>query len=102
MIDTSPYSRYRKGVKKVALFYIIGTVMTLIFHVIVGWENAYAPPISVVALMFLFIVGMLWAALDLTCLLDARSRPQSLGELTIHAIVLSVSTSLILVRAGVI
>jgi hypothetical protein len=95
MINVSPNSLYWKGLKRVLLFYIIGIM-------VVGWNSTYAPPLSVIVMIFLFIVGMLWAMLNLASLLDPRGQLQSLGELTVHVIVLLISASVIIVKVGVI
>jgi hypothetical protein len=102
VINNSQSALYKKGLRRVLLFYSLGSVATTIFHFVVGWENAYAPPGSAVLFVFLFVIGILWAVLNLTSLLDARGRIQSLGELTVHIIVLIISTSLILMQVGAI
>jgi hypothetical protein len=95
MTNVSPNALYWKGLKRVLLFYIIGIM-------VVGWNNTYAPLLSVIVLIFLFIVGMLWAVLNLASLLDPRGQLQSMGELTVHIVVLLISVSVIIVKVGVI
>jgi hypothetical protein len=66
------------------LFYICGLVATFVFHLLVGWENIYAPPLSTLVGMFLMIIGLLWAILNLSSLYNVACRSQTLGELTVH------------------
>jgi hypothetical protein len=102
MNNESTISLYRKGLKRVLLYYFTGILATLVFHFIVGRENVYAPPLSVIVLLLLFVIGMLWAVLNLTSLVSQESRPQTLGELTIHIVVFAISALLIMIRVGAI
>ena len=86
---------FSKGIKRVLLYYAIGMAVVLIFHLIVGWNYTYAPPLSALLFALLLICGLPWVMLNLTGLVKSSSRQQMLGELTIHFIFYCASISLI-------
>jgi hypothetical protein len=86
---------FKNGATRVVLFYSLGLAVTVVFHLLVGWENQYAPPLSMVVATLFLVIGMLWAVLNITslCLLNVRSK--TIGELVVHSIVILVSTGFI-------
>lgn len=91
----TPHSSYRKGVKRVGLYYLTGIIAAVVFHLIVGWENMYAPPPSTLVVVFLMVIGILWATLNFTSLFSMQGRPQTLGELTVHVTVFIIVVALV-------
>jgi hypothetical protein len=93
----NPLSRqaFKRGIKRAIIYYLAGSMLICILHLLVGWDYKYAPPLSFVFLVFLLIIGLLWAVLNITSLPDSRTRPQTLGELTVHVITLVAAAGLI-------
>ena len=87
---------YVSGIRRVLAFYGVGLIAVVAFHLLVGWKNQYAPPMSVVVLAGLLICGLPWMALNLVSLIWPCARKKALGELTIHAVVYFVSVCIVL------
>jgi hypothetical protein len=81
----------KTGVLKASLFYYAGLITTAIFHLIVGWPNRYAPPLSILVAISFLLIGILWSALNLTDIRHLRLRLESVGALIVHSVVLLIS-----------
>ena len=80
---------FKKGLKRTTLFYTFSLVAILIFHLIAGWHYRYAPPLSMILMNVLLVIGLVWTILNLMALLRCTTRSLALGELTVHAFVLT-------------
>jgi hypothetical protein len=84
---------FKKGLKRTSFFYSVSFMAIVIFHLIIGWHYVYAPPLSLILINVLLLVGLFWTLLNLIALFRGTTRSFALGELTVHAFVL---TSLLL------
>lgn len=75
---------FNKGVRRALIYYATGISVTVIAHLIAGWENKVLMPPSFVCIIFLSMISLPWACLNITDLNCSRKRPQSLGELFMH------------------
>lgn len=85
-------SDFKKGLKRVLLFYLSGLLITLAFHFFIGWEYQFLPPRSIVVLLIMLVIALPWIALNILNLPRETHRPQCTGELIVHGIVLAIAT----------
>ena len=80
---------FKKGLKRTSFFYSVCFMTIAIFHLIIGWHYLYAPPLSLILIDALLLVGLVWTLLNLIALFRCTTRSFALGELTVHAFVLT-------------
>jgi hypothetical protein len=83
---------YRKGLKIGLLIYGIGILVTVALHLVLGWDNAHAPPTSALPLAVTLVVG---AFRFVYCVFEIIAKRSTLakGELAIH---LSIAAALLI------
>lgn len=79
-------SDFNKGVKIGLIIYGSGILLTMIVHLILGWDYAHAPPPSFVIVLITLMIGLFrfFPALHRTMTYASQ---KAKGELVIHAIV---------------
>jgi hypothetical protein len=76
-------SDFQRGVKIGLSIYGIGIVLTIIVHLIFGWDYPHGPPTSAIPLFLTLVVGGL--RLLSTALMTMAERSQKAkGELIVH------------------
>src|SRR5688500_4660119 len=76
-------SDFQRGVKIGLSIYGIGIVLTVIVHMIFGWDYPHGPPTSAIPLFLTFVVGGL--RLLFTALMTmAEKSPKAKDELIVH------------------
>jgi hypothetical protein len=58
-------SCFKKGLIRVFIYYALGIAMILIFHLVAGWDYAYAPPLSNTLFALLLLCGLPLAGIKL-------------------------------------
>jgi hypothetical protein len=87
---------YRAGIQRVLAFYLSGIFVALAFHLLTGWENKYAPPMSVIVLALLLVCGLPWMTLNMLALVRKTCSAKTLGELTAHFVIYAASMTIVL------
>ena len=81
-------SNFIRGLWKGFLYYALGTILTWLTYIIVGWEYKHAPGLfHIVAFLFL-LGGAIWTLYYFVLLLIGNKSKINLGVLTIHIIVI--------------
>lgn len=82
-------SDFQRGVKIGLSIYGIGIVLTVIVHLIFGWDYPHGPPTSAIPLFLTMVVGGL--RLLLTALMTMAEKSQKAkGELIVHNAVVGI------------
>lgn len=79
-------SDFNKGVKTGLIIYGSGTLLTIIVHLIAGWDYAHAPPVSFVVILVTLIIGLFRFFFTLNRTLTHGSQ-KAKGELILHSVV---------------
>ena len=75
-----------KGVKNGLIYYLIGIIITITFHYIIGWDNLHSPPTSFFVLIIVWLGGIIRALCNLINI-DKKNRiTTNKYELIIHSI----------------
>ena len=77
---------FKKGLQRVMLYYLAGIIVTITFHVIIGWEYKFLLPMSMVIFVLVLIIALPWMILNLINL-HVRRHPRNFGELVAHGII---------------
>ena len=81
-------SDFIRGLWKGFLYYAIGTILTWLAYITVGWEYVHAPGLfHIVAFLFL-LGGAIWTLYYFVLFLTGNKSKKNLGVLTIHIIVI--------------
>jgi asparagine N-glycosylation enzyme membrane subunit Stt3 len=89
-ISQEDRSAFQKGLKRAILYYLVGLLVSFVAHQVFGWSYFYIPPKSFLIILIVLIVGLPWAIINLTSLLNHAERPRAFGELLVHSIVFSI------------
>jgi hypothetical protein len=82
-------SEYKAGVKSGIIFYAVITVLTIITHLVFGWDYAHAPPASFFIILVALIVGIVRVLNNLRKLFLGIDTDKNKGEMIVHLLVLS-------------
>ena len=78
------------GLKNSILFYAFSVGIMAAVHVVIGWENKALLPKSAIVMIFVALVAIPWALLNISNLICPVRRFRNAGELIVHAIFLGV------------
>jgi hypothetical protein len=79
-------SAVKKGILIGLAIYGVGVVLTIIVHLIFGWENPHAPPHSFIVVLGTFVIGAIRFFITGHNALMKNSATAK-GELVVHAFV---------------
>jgi hypothetical protein len=88
-------SAYKRGLKRVFVYYLLGVIATLIFHIVTGWESKVMMPKSTMLLILVIMIGLPWAILNVMGLGCPVKRSQNSGELTVHSVVFIIAIAFV-------
>jgi hypothetical protein len=74
------------GLKNSILFYALGIAVTMAVHIMIGWENKSLFPKSAIVIIFVVLVAIPWALLNISNLICPIKRFRNVGELMAHLI----------------
>lgn len=78
-------TEFNLGLRNGLLIYGIGALLTVVTHLITGWDYAHAPPVSFLLILITLIVGLIRFFSTLKGTLTDNSE-KAKGELTIHGV----------------
>jgi hypothetical protein len=73
-----------KGIKSATSFYVAGGLLTLIVHVVHGWEHKVLYPHCFLIVILMALAALPWAFYNLTHFLYPNKRAENLGEFIMH------------------
>ena len=79
-------SALKRGIFTGLAIYGLGAVLTVIFHLIFGWEYPHAPPASVIPVLATFVIGAIRLFITAHAVFMQNSSLAK-GELVIHVFV---------------
>ncbi|HEY5745536.1 MAG TPA: hypothetical protein VIU12_05650 [Chryseolinea sp.] len=88
-------SALKKGILIGLALYGLGAVLTVIVHLIFGWESPHAPPVSAIPVFFTLVIGAIRLFITANNVFMKNSATAK-GELAIHAFVALLLVLLIL------
>jgi hypothetical protein len=77
------------GFKNSILFYTLSIAATIAVHIFIGWENRSLFPKSAIVMIFVVLVAIPWALLNISNLGCPIKRFRNAGELIAHVIFLA-------------
>ncbi len=87
---------FRKGLISVSIYYLTGSFITVLIHLMLGWEMKVLMPPSFMVIILLSLIALPWAFLNISNLLCPVKRPQNLGELLMHSVFLLLWSGIVL------
>lgn len=78
-----------KAIRAVLLYYISGFFITLVVHLLLGWESKALMPRSIVVIVVFIVAALSWFFINLTNLLVPCKREKNLRELFVHSVFLT-------------
>lgn len=88
-------SSYKKGLKRVLVYYFLGIIVMVVVHQITGWQNKTVMPRSMLIPVFLLMIGLPWSLLNVLGLACPAKKYQNSAELLIHGLVFFTAAGLI-------
>lgn len=79
-------NEYKKGMFYSGAHYLIGAIITIIVHSILGWEYPHAPPPSFFIIVLFSFIGFLWIIRNVINIKREKNKARNKGELTVHLI----------------
>src|SRR5687768_9564745 len=79
---------YKKGLKTGLIVYGIGIALTILTHMVFGWDYPHAPPTSFIIVVALLILGAIRFVKNASNIYFDREKERSKGEILVHVIVL--------------
>jgi len=89
-------SEYKKGLQTGLIVYGIGIALTVLTHMVFGWDNAHAPPTSFIIVLALVILGAIRLMKNAANIYYNREKERSKGEITVHLVVFGLLMLLIM------
>jgi hypothetical protein len=83
---------YQKGIRRAGRYYGVGFGLTFICQCFVRQECTYLPPAGLVITIFVIVIGLLWATLNVTDLVNPKCKTQTIGELMVHLFAFTLAT----------
>ena len=83
------------GLKNSILFYALSITITIAVHVVIGWQNKVFLPKSAIVIIFVALVAIPWALLNISNLICPIKRFRNAGELIAHIIFLGIISVLL-------
>jgi hypothetical protein len=80
-------SEFKKGLRTGLLVYGIGITLTVLTHMVFGWDNAHAPPTSFIIVLALLILGAIRLTKNTSNIYFGRDRERSKGEISVHLVI---------------
>ena len=76
---------FKKGISVGLVIYLVAAVLTMVTHMIVGWEYVHAPPASFVVILLALLVGAIRFFVCLWRITADNNKSGAKGEMLIHA-----------------
>jgi hypothetical protein len=87
---TTMRSAIANGLRNSTLFYVLSIAAAVVVHAMLGWENKSFIPKSAIVMIFVCLIALPWALLNVSNLIYPVKRFRNAGELIAHVIFLGV------------
>jgi hypothetical protein len=77
---------FQQGFRRALKYYLITLMITLGWHAWAGWKYTFLPPPGISPVIISVVIGLLWAALNLTDFAGRACKFKTAGELAAHGI----------------
>lgn len=77
--------QFKKGISAGLIIYLVFAVITMVTHMVVGWEYKHAPPASFFVIILALLAGAIRFFVCLWRITSDNSKSAAKGEMLVHA-----------------